>query len=204
MPDAAPSNSADSGTLPDEQEWIERALSGEEAAMEWLYRCYEKSVYTLAYRLTGQSADAQDVLQDSFIRCFDCLHQYQGNDAFWPWLKRITITTALMRLRRQRRWQFVSHEPESDYQTGPEQSCENDIELTRALASLTPTGRAVLWLYHGEGYSHAEIAALWGKSVSFSKSQLARALQRLRSLLNDTDAPTTGSASSGIAREALL
>jgi len=172
---------------------IERAAAGDEAAQERLYRCYERRVYTLAYRLMGQVADAQDVTQDCFIRCFEAMHQFRGEAPFWAWLKQLTVRTALMRLRSKRRWRWLSLDQDDESQAmlsdaalaqpGPENQMGASHDLQQALQQLSSTARAVVYLYYGEGYSHAEIAAMWGKSVSFSKSQLARAQQRLRQCL---------------------
>lgn len=167
---------------------IQQILAGSEKAFERLYRRYEARVYGLAYRLTGNASDAQDVLQDSFIRCYDALSQYRGEAPFWAWLKQLTIRTALMRIRRQRRWQFVAVEQVPEISTpGPESARIDSHDLERALHTLSPAARAVLWLYHGEGFSHGEIATMWGKSVSFSKSQLARAQHKLRGRLPDEE-----------------
>jgi RNA polymerase sigma-70 factor (ECF subfamily) len=173
---------------------IRAATAGDSRAQEAIYRHYHKRVYQLAYRLMGQEADAQDVTQDCFVRCFQALHQYRGDAGLWAWIKPITIRTGLMKLRVQRRWNwFQSIETEgdtsisvldqiSDEQPGPEREAQRR-DLHKALAQLNSTARAVIYLYHVEGYGHGEIADLWGKSVSFSKSQLARAQRRLRELL---------------------
>ena len=170
-------------------------------AQERLYRHYEARVYALAYRIVGQAADAQDVAQDSFIRCFQALEQYRGEAPFWAWLKQLTVRTALMRIRSKKRWSWFSLNTEYENgdeespltqvscpQPNPESNAQTQAELAHYLNQLNPTARAVMYLYHAEGYSHAEIASMWGKSVSFSKSQLARAQRFLRQKMSAVEA----------------
>lgn len=188
---------------------LEQAKQGDLAAQERLYRHYERRVYSLAYRMMGQAADAQDVMQDSFIRCFQALSQYRGDAPFWAWLKQLTVRTALMRLRSRKRWawwqtQDADEALDNDVdqsqcpQSDPADKAQTQAELQQLLAVLNGTARAVVYLYHAEGYSHAEIAKLWGKSVSFSKSQLARAHQQIRQyadkMLDQQHSTTAGQA----------
>jgi len=173
---------------------IRAATAGDARAQEAIYRHYHQRIYRLAYRMMGQEADAQDVTQDSFVRCFEALAQYRGDAGLWAWMKPITIRTALMRLRVRRRWNWFQGQDSDaeggesmieligDEQPGPEREAQRS-DLHKAMAQLNSTARAVIYLYHVEGYSHADIAAMWGKSLSFSKSQLARAQRRLRELL---------------------
>lgn len=162
------------------------ARDGETAACEAIYRRFERPVYTLALRLTGSRDEALDVLQESFIHALERLDQFRGDGPFWPWLKQVAVSQALMRLRREKRfrlWQRGAREPEPET-PGPDGA---DRDLAEALASLPATSRAVVWLYDVEGYTHAEIARLMGRSLSFSKSQLARAHARLRARLAGTE-----------------
>ncbi|HEX2082257.1 MAG TPA: sigma-70 family RNA polymerase sigma factor [Xanthomonadaceae bacterium] len=126
---------------------------------------------------------------------------------FWGWLRQIAINEALMRLRRGRRLEreicvedeagfaddrvldggFADHDPL------PPAAADAAV-LQRALATLPATTRSVLWLYHAEGHTHEEIAALMGKTASFSKSQLARGTRRLRGLLVAPDQPQAAAA----------
>ncbi|HEX4872607.1 MAG TPA: sigma-70 family RNA polymerase sigma factor [Nevskiaceae bacterium] len=156
-----------------------RARRGERSAQAAIYERYGRAVYTLARRMTGCEATAADVLQDSFLHAFERLHQYRGEAPFGHWLRRIAATQSLMQLRAQRRWLPL---PDEDLEADdtPRLPVIEAADLEQALALLDATARAVLWLYHVEGYRHAEIAAMAGKTVSFSKSQLARAHQKLQ------------------------
>lgn len=166
---------------------LARARRGEAAAFEQLYRSFERPVFTLALRLTGRREEAQDVLQDTMMKLFDRVAEFRGDSPFWGWLRQIAVNEALMLLRRRGRLAAEVEFDESalgDHeQMLPPRAADASI-LGRALAELPGATRSVLWLYHGEGYTHEEIAAAMGKSLSFSKSQLARGTRRLRLLLN--------------------
>ena len=170
---------------------LERARRGEAAAFEQLYRSFERPVYTLALRLTGRREEAQDVLQETMIKLLDRIAAFRGESPFWGWLRQIAVNEALMLMRRRGRFVveggFDETRPgdaalgESE-QMLPPRAADAAI-LARAMGELPGATRSVLWLYHGEGYTHEEIAAAMGKSLSFSKSQLARGTRRLRALL---------------------
>ena len=163
------------------------ARNGERRAQEAIYRGYERAVFTLARRMTGDPDAAADITQDSFMHAFKNLHQYRGESPFGHWLRSVAASKALMHLRAGRRFmEIFTAEIEADDAGGFEDI--STIDLERALALLPPLPRSVLWLYHVEGYTHPEIAEASGKTVSFSKSQLARAHQKLRVLMLPSDA----------------
>lgn len=164
---------------------LARARARDRGAQEALYRQFERPVYSLLRRMTGCPDTAADLLQDSFLHAFQHLHQFRGDAPFGRWLRSIAATQALMHLRAGRRFMqlFVSGDEIAVEHYGIEDLSNHDLETLLALLPELP--RAVLWLYHVEGYSHIEIAALAGKTVSFSKSQLSRAHQKLRLLLDE-------------------
>jgi RNA polymerase sigma-70 factor (ECF subfamily) len=159
---------------------LERARRGESAALEAIYRQYESAAYNLARRICGDDDDARDVTHDAFLRAFGSLRRYRGEAPFGFWLRTIVANEALMHLRRGRR--FVELFEEHVDEAAPDISNIASADLERALGLLSPLPRAVLWLYHVEGYTHAEIARVSGKTISFSKSQLSRAHQKLREI----------------------
>ncbi|HEX4896273.1 MAG TPA: sigma-70 family RNA polymerase sigma factor [Solimonas sp.] len=175
-------------------EILAAARRGERAGQAAIYRQFERAAYGLARRMSQCPDTASDILQNSFLRAFRVLDQFRGEAPFGHWLRRIVATEALTQLREQRRWRelFVPEAVE-DCTVGVEDVSQVDLE--RALALLPPVPRSVLWLYHVEGYTHAEIAEASGKTASFSKSQLARAHQKLRELLRVT--PLSGTAAGG-------
>jgi RNA polymerase sigma-70 factor (ECF subfamily) len=166
---------------------LARARAGDRAAFEQLYRWFERPVFTLALRICGDREEAADVLQETMLKVLARIGDFRGRDGspFWGWLRQVAVNEALMRLRRDRRH---SHEVPEDGEFGddlapPPAAAADAAVLQRALAALPAATRSVLWLYHAEGYTHEEIAALMQRTASFSKSQLARGTRRLRVLL---------------------
>ena len=176
---------------------LERARAGDEIALAEIYRTYEVPVRTLARRIVSSRAAAEDVTQDVFVDVITRLHQYEGRGSFAGWIRSIAVSRCLMLLRspwhRGQRWLIGATRPLDELQqewragrhAGATTADRADaIDLERALDQLAANARAVVWLHDVEGYTHAEIGALFGASASFSKSQLARAHQRLRDLLH--------------------
>ncbi|HEY0503601.1 MAG TPA: sigma-70 family RNA polymerase sigma factor [Lysobacter sp.] len=171
---------------------LARARAGERAAFEQLYRWFERPVFTLAMRIGGDREEAAEVLQDTMLKVLGRIGEFRGGSPFWGWLRQIAVNEALMRLRSRRR---LGHEIALDDEPGLEDhaplppAAADAAQLQRALLELPAVTRSVLWLYHAEGYTHEEIAALMQRTASFSKSQLARGSRRLRLLL-ETGGPS--------------
>ena len=165
------------------QALLARACAGDLGAFEQIYRRFERPVYTLALRVLGEPEAARDALHDAMLKVFQRINTFRGESPFWGWLRQIALNEALMRLRQHDRAES-SDEIDACIDDAPGPWAHADANtLERALACLPAQTRSVLWLYHVEGYSHPEIAALVGKTVSFSKSQVARGTQRLREIL---------------------
>ena len=171
---------------------LTRLRQGDRSAFEQLYRRFERPVFTLALRMLGGANGidhdaAADVLQETMLKVHRNIGSYRGGGApFWSWLRQIAVNEALLRPRSQRRYAGeVALEDGDDFEDhAPLPAAAADAaRLQRALAALPDVTRSVLWLYHAEGYTHEEIAALMQRSPSFSKSQLARGIRRLRALL---------------------
>jgi RNA polymerase sigma-70 factor (ECF subfamily) len=172
------------------EELLARARSGDDAAQAAIYGVMAPATYALIRRLVGGRAIAEDLFQDTMMAVFERLTAFRNEAPLGAWVRRIAVTKCLMYLRspwhRARLRLLDDSEQDEPYRTeypylqiASAPSAES-FDVERALASLTPTSRAVVWLYEVEGFSHEEIARSFGKSVSFSKSQLARAHQRLR------------------------
>jgi RNA polymerase sigma-70 factor (ECF subfamily) len=171
---------------------IERARRGDVEAFEQIYRRFERPAYTLALRLLGDAEEARDVLHDAMLKALRGIAQFRGDAPFWAWLRQIALNEALMRLRPGERFLVGMDDAMLDgyADDAPAPWAHADaLALERALARLPAVTRSVLWLYHVEGYTHAEIAAAMRKSTSFSKSQLARGSARLRALLDPEPEP---------------
>jgi len=159
--------------------------AGERRAQAETYRRFSTPVYTLLRRMCGCPDAAADLLQDTFLHAFDRLDQFRGEAPFGRWLRAIAASKALMHLRAGRRdgllFRSLDDTVVEAFAEAPDPLAGRDLETALALLDAVP--RAVLWLYHVEGYGHAEIGAMCGgKTASFSKSQLSRAHQRLRSV----------------------
>lgn len=176
---------------------LRRFCRGDRSAFEQVYRTWSQPVFTLALRITGSPEAARDVLQDAMLKAWDRARSFRGDAPFWGWLRQIAVNEALMHLRHR---QVHDHESidalvEADSDTPEPWRHADAQQLECALAALEPMARTVLWLHVMEGMSHVEIAAHFGRSESFSKSQFARARQRLRACLQpeseETPCPTT-------------
>jgi len=170
--------------VPDEV--LARARLGDEAAREVIYRTLAPATFTLIRRVVGQRALAEDIFQDTMMALYERLPQFRGEAPLGAWLRQIALNRCLMYLRSPWRRARMRLEA-SELATGCAPNMlavpgyrGDSIDLERALAALAPTARAVVWMFEVEGYSHEEIARAFGRSVSFSKSQLARAHVRLR------------------------
>jgi RNA polymerase sigma-70 factor (ECF subfamily) len=171
-------------------ELIARAQHGEPAALEAVYLALEGDITRLVRRLVPWTAVSEDLAQDAFVSILTSIDQYDGRGAFAGWARRIAVNRCLMYLRsplhRARRWLSDQQIEESllEADSGrPRSGPTEQLELERALARLGDMPRLVVWLHDVEGFTHAEIARLMGRTPSFSKSQLARAHERLRELL---------------------
>lgn len=169
---------------PVEPELVARLQRGDLAAFECIYRQFERAAWTLALRLTGRADVAQEILQDAMLKAYERARQYRGDAPFSAWLRKLVINEALMRLRHDRLHVFEAFtDTQADADAAEPWTRADATTLDRALNRLPDTARAVLWLYYVEGCTHIEIAQRFGRTVSFSKSQLARATRRLRELL---------------------
>jgi RNA polymerase sigma-70 factor (ECF subfamily) len=168
---------------------VARAKSGDLEALEALYRAFETPVYNVALRVLRRPEDAEDVLQETFLEVVRNIKQYRGEGHLWGWIRRIAVSKALMRVRSDQVREADEFHEESVAGGGGggrlgTTGVPARIDLERAFERLSRTSRAVVWLHDVEGYTHEEIAELMGKTVSFSKSQLARAHARLRTMLD--------------------
>ena len=161
---------------------IARAKTGDVEALEALYRAFETPVYNLARRILRTPEDAEDALQETFLEVVKSIRSYRGEGHLWGWIRQIASSKALMKIRRR---QVRAEEDFDEAAVGASAPAAVGarVDLERAFERLSETSRAVVWLHDVEGYTHEEIAEMMGKTVSFSKSQLARAHARLRRFL---------------------
>jgi len=162
---------------------IAKARLGDPVALEALYRAHSTAVYNLARRICRTAEDAEDVLQETFFEVCRSIRNYRGDGSIWGWIRSVASSKALMRLRRNKYRQ--TDELDDDFAPARAIPAGLTMDLESALSRLTDTARAVVWLHDVEGFTHEEIAGQMGRTVSFSKSQLARAHARLRAWLGE-------------------
>lgn len=165
---------------------------------EKIYRLYETRVYRLCLHMVGNTADAEELTQDTFLQVFRKLNTYRGESAFSTWLHRVAVNVVLMRLRKTRGRmempldQVVETDDDGEIQTTEAQvddprlvAMVDRLSLQRAMLSLSVRQRLAFVLHDVEGYTHEEIASLVGCTVESSKYQTHSARLSMRQLLRD-------------------
>jgi len=173
-------------------EELSAARSGDVAARRLLFDRVAPGALAIIRRLVRQRALADDLAQDTLIAMFEHLGDFRGEAPFGVWVRRIAVSRCLMAFRSP--WHRARVALDTWTDSGGVLPVENEsrasdlIDLDRALARLSPLTRTVVWLFDVEGWTHEEIATAFDRTVSFSKSQLARGHARLR---NELSAPAT-------------
>jgi RNA polymerase sigma-70 factor (ECF subfamily) len=178
---------------------IARVRGGDLSAYDTLVRKYERQLFRIAQHITQNREDAEDVMQDAFLKAYEKLEQFQGNSKFYTWLVRIAVNESLMRLRRRRTRKMVSIDEDieteegsvprdlADWAPDPEQNY-NQAELAeilrKTIQGLPPGFRIVFVLRDVEGLSTEETAETLGLSIPAVKSRLLRARLQLRERLS--------------------
>lgn len=177
---------------------VQAAKGGDLEAFSQLVKRYDRNIFRIAQHITHNEEDAQDVVQDAFLKAYQNLEQFQGNSKFYTWLVRIAVNEALMKLRRRRTDKTVSIDENveteegsmprelADWGPNPEQlyrqSELGDI-LKKTIQGLPPGFRTVFVLRDVEGLSTEETAEMLGLSIPAVKSRLLRARLQLRERL---------------------
>jgi len=166
---------------------LARAQAGDMQAFASLYSSFGRPCFNLALRILGNRAQAEDLVQEVFLKMFGAIGSYRGDAPFGSWLKRMAVNATIDQLRSQRHEADVD-DAEAIFAARPHDSAgpAAALDAWSLLQRLPPRTRAVLVLHEFEGYTHAELAELFGQSESYSKSILARALRRLNELVVTT------------------
>ena len=188
-----------SDLVSDELKLVRAAKAGDIGAFEQLVHRYDRNVFRIAQHITQNREDAEDVVQDAFLKAYENLHNFQEQSKFYTWLVRIAVNEALMRLRRRRPERMVSLDEEvrtdedsmprevADWSPNPEQQYTQaelrDI-LTKTIQGLPSSFRTVFVLRDVEGLSTEETAEALDLSIPAVKSRLLRARLQLRERLN--------------------
>jgi RNA polymerase sigma-70 factor (ECF subfamily) len=167
---------------------VERCRQGDTRSYALLYDKYSKAMYNTSLRIVSQSADAEDVLQESFTDAFASIDTFQYKSTFGAWLKKIVINKSINCLRK-RKIDLVDIEKTSAGSVAEEEGLDEKgiqlkVEEIRKAVKLLPNGyRTVLSLYLFEGYDHEEISEILEVSHTTVRTQYMRAKQKLIGLL---------------------
>src|SRR6201993_1462039 len=177
---------------------VNRARAGDMEAYEKLVRQYDRQVFRIAQHITQNREDAEDVVQDAFLKAYEKLDQFQGNSKFYTWLVRIAVNESLMRLRKRRTGRMVSIDEDvvtedgsvprdlADWAPDPEQNyTQSELQriLEKTIKGLPPGFRVVFELRDVQGLSTEETAEALNLSIPAVKSRLLRARLQLRERL---------------------
>jgi RNA polymerase sigma-70 factor, ECF subfamily len=178
-----------------EADLVAAAKTGDPPSFEKLVNRYEQNIFRLAINITRHREDAEDVLQNTFLKCFEHLGEFRGDSRFYSWLVRIAVNEALMKLRKGRADESVpladatGEDSEviprdiTDWKPDPEQiltQTELRTFLERALRALPVGRRAVFLLRHVEGFSTEETADKLNLTITAARTHLHRARLQLR------------------------
>lgn len=159
---------------------LQALRNGSQAALAAAYDRFGGPVYGLALRILGNPQDAADVVQEVFLKLPRASRRFRGDAPFGLWLRRLAANATVDMLRHRRHLVPIE---EVHREIGDESTPANVTEAHALLERLSPTARLVLLLHAVDGYTHVEMAELFGQSESYSKSILSRALKRLRAHL---------------------
>jgi len=163
---------------------IEGSKEGNVRSQYRLYNQYSKAMYNLAYRMLNNQSEAEDILQDAFVDCFENIGSFRYESTFGAWLKSIVVNKCINHLKRKGPvLVFEENLPniaEEHYESEP---VFDHKQILRAIEKLPDGYRMVLTLYLLEGYDHEEIASILGITESTSKTQYLRAKEKLRKTL---------------------
>lgn len=168
-----------------QHDWIEACIKQDPRAQRLLYETYAPQMMAVCYRYAQDQAEAQDMLQEGFVKVFQHLERYQDRGSLEGWIRRIMVNTAIDHLRRRKKQQQDIELNEGIVDAGVSDALDDlEAEFLMDLIQQLPDGyRAVFNMYAVEGYSHQEIAQQLGISEGTSRSQYTRARNQLQRLI---------------------
>jgi RNA polymerase sigma factor (sigma-70 family) len=166
-----------SNQIVSETDLIRGCLDGNRRMQKQLYDQFSSKMYAVCLRYMGNSDDAQDVLQEGFIKVYKNLERFRGDGSFEGWVRRIFVNTAIEQIRKKKIDVSITEKEEEtiEYKTITAVDKINEKDLLKVVQELSPGYRTVFNLYIVEGFGHKEISEMMGISEGTSKSQLARA-----------------------------
>lgn len=173
----------------EEQELVRRCLRRDDRAQMRLYRKYVQAMYNTVVRMVPNKMDAEDIIQEVFVKVFQKLSEFRGESTLGAWIKRITVNTTLNFIRQRKEIKFMENEEwdrsdllQAEKKIDPEFSMK---QVHHAIKKLPDGCRVVLNLYLLEGYQHQEIASILKITESTSKTQYRRGKQLLAKRLRN-------------------
>jgi len=173
--------------IPDEERALAKAArDGDQNAFAGLVRLHQRRAYLVARAIVTVHEDAEDAVQDGFVRAYDAMNRFDTSQSFGPWLNRIVANAALdiARRRKVRNTDELTDALRSPFRD-PAEDAELKARLAEALAQLPDRARSVIVLHDVEGFTHAEIGDMLGIPGGTARSDLHHARQKLRGLLKD-------------------
>jgi RNA polymerase sigma factor (sigma-70 family) len=173
-----------------ESSLIENCINGNRKSQKQLYDMYSPKMFSVCLRYSKNQMDAEDVLQDGFVKLFNNLHRFRGEGSFDGWVRRIFVNTAIEHIRRKNLNTTCGEGLENSIVDKQQNALDNlyEKDLIRTSMTLSEGYRTVFNLYAVEGYSHKEIASQLGITESTSKSQFSRAKALLRNIIQNKSA----------------
>ena len=176
--------------MTDYNKLVKDCLKGKRQAQWQLYEAFAGPMLSICYRYTKSVADAEDILQEGFVKVFFHLHQYKADGELGAWIRRIMVNTAINYLKKNSRYQeqlsFTDQALHPVIEEHPELRLEAK-ELADLIRQLPPGFQTIFNLYAVEGYTHVEIGQLLGIHEGTSRSQYARARALLISWIKKND-----------------
>ena len=177
-----------------EEKLIERCKHGDVRAFEDIYNKYGSKLYGMCLRMSGNEADAEELMQEVFVILLSKINAFRGDARFSTWLYRITVNTCISHLRKKKFKQVPLDdeiETSGSLSVAPAPMAHRE-SLKRGIAGLPAGYRAAVIMHDIQGLNHREIAEIMGISVGASKSQLFKARRKLRDYLNGAMPTTAG------------
>lgn len=173
------------------EDLVARCRKGDQRAQLEIYNKYYKAMYNTALRIVNDSAEAEDIMQEAFIRAFSKIQTFQEKSTFGAWLKKITVNLSLNSLNKSSKFQKVAYEDQFKKETVEDEGIDIREEeanskvqkVLKAMNSLKESYRIVLTLHLIEGYDYEEICEILGISSAGCRTTISRAKESLRKKL---------------------
>ena len=173
------------------EELVARCRRGDQRAQLEIYNKYNKAMYNTAIRIVNDSAEAEDVMQEAFIKAFSKLHTFEGKSTFGAWLKRITVNLSINAFNKKSKFEEISYHDqfknEADDNEGiilnEEETNLQVQKILKAMGELKDSYRLILNLHLIEGYDYDEICTILDISPANCRTSVSRAKESLRDKL---------------------